>query len=145
MSDIVCYDSDGSVLDHYTQWDLNRTIKIKGADTSSAPIFYFGNSLSSEAIPVTSIMVNEEISAPVPNVLLQDALPLQISMYYTMKDGSKKTLYSIRVPVEPRKKPSDYVYMDNVSGIIINSTDLIISDDKPSAVSVLWFNTGIDE
>lgn len=140
MSKITCYDSSGNVLDHYTQWDLNQKLIIRGADDSSAPQFHFSNSSVNNALIVPSFLKNGEITVSVPNILLQQALPLIIHMYY-QSDGISTTRHCIRIPVEPRKKPDNYVYTDTAGGIVLDNTNIIIGDENPQIGSVVWFNT----
>lgn len=110
MSKIVCYDVDGNHVDHFTQWDIGQKIVIEGATTVSTPEFHFCNSRSKEALVVSSAIDGESITAEVPDLLLQEALPLTVHMYYETDEYSAKTVYTIVIPVNPRPKPADYTY-----------------------------------
>lgn len=126
MANIVCYNSDGSILRYYTQWDTDQKLIIKGADISSAPVFHFLNAYKNIAYVVQSEIDETSIVANVPDILLQNDLPLIVYIYYE----SGTTEYSIRIPVMPRKKPSDYVYVDTGTGGGGSSiTNIIIAND----------------
>lgn len=141
MDEIVCYDANGYILNHFTQWDVDQMIEIRGADSSSAPQFHFSNSSMKNAIVVQSEVVLGGIRAIVPSLLLQQALPLIVHLYYEEDDDKRPgTRYSVRVPVIPRNKPDNYVYSDTNSGIILDGTDIIVSDTKPAKRPIIWFD-----
>lgn len=112
MANIVCYDSDGSILRYYTQWDTDQKLVIMGADISSAPVFHFLNAYKNTAYVVQSEIISNSIVVKVPDVLLQYDVPIIVYIYYE----SGTTEYSVRIPVMPRVKPSDYIYIDPGSG-----------------------------
>ena len=108
MADIICYRSDGQLLDYFTQWDTGQQIIIKGISVVSAPVFYFSNTTHVTSYIVTSEVVNGDIFVDIPDVLLQYAVPLIVYISYTT-DDSETTSNTIRVPVKPRQRPSNYV------------------------------------
>lgn len=112
MANIVCYDSDGQLLSHYTQWDVNQKLVIAGADISSAPDFHFLNTLQRDAYVVKSQISGNFLIASVPDELLQHDVPIIAHIYYV--PGT--TEYTIRIPVMPRRKPDNYIYTDTESG-----------------------------
>lgn len=116
MSDIVCYDSDGKVFNHFTQWDRNRNIIIRGADVTTVPVLHFYNKNSKTALVVNPSIQNSDIFAPIPNILLQEAHPIIADVFYT-NNGSSKSKYNIRLPVLPKPKPDDLLYTEVISGI----------------------------
>lgn len=118
MAEIVCYNSDGSVFEYFTQWDRNQSIIINGADTSSVPVLHFYNKFSKNALVVNASVKDKSIHAPVPNILLQDAEPVTVHLFYTNeKDSSSKSKYSLRLPVMPKPRPDDLLYTEVISGI----------------------------
>ena len=36
-------DSDGEIIDHFTQWDRNKDVYIDAGDVSVEPVFHFAN------------------------------------------------------------------------------------------------------
>lgn len=112
MANLVCYDTDGSILSHYTQWDVNQKLIIKGADTSSAPDFHFINAFLDDTIVVESVVNGNSLTANVPDELLQYSVPVIVHIHYI--PGT--TEYTVRIPVMPRQKPDGYVYTDTESG-----------------------------
>lgn len=107
---IKCFNSDGSLVKNYYQWDMNRKITITGVEGESAPELHFCNISSDTALVVEPTAVDNGYTAEVPNILLQEAKPLFIYLYLSTNEKEEKTLQTIQIPVYPRKKPSDYVY-----------------------------------
>lgn len=112
MENIICYDSEGQLLSHYTQWDVNQKLVISGADISSAPDFHFLNTLQRDAYVVKSQISGNFLIASVPDELLQHDVPIIVHIYYV--PGT--TEYTVRIPVMPRRKPDNYIYTDTESG-----------------------------
>lgn len=140
MDEIVCYDADGNILNHFTQWDVDQILVIRGADTSSAPQIHFSNSAMENALVIQSSINLGGIFAIVPSVLLQHSLPIIAHLYYS---NMPKTKYSVRIPVMPRNKPEDYVYSETIGGIVLNGADIVVSNTKPSNNSIIWFDTSV--
>ena len=89
---------DISVLDGgLWQWDLNRSVLVP-PDTEEAHFCCVGASNAYVVEP-------EDGLAPVPNLLLQSGK--SIDCWAT---DSGRTIAHSRLPVQPRAKPSDYVY-----------------------------------
>jgi hypothetical protein len=108
LGDIICYSADGEVLQYFTQWDVNQKLIIKGADISSSPVFHFLNANIDVAYTVQSTLDGESIITNVPDILLQYDVPLIVFVEYEY--GT--TEYSIRIPIMPRARPSDYIITD---------------------------------
>lgn len=138
MYEIKCWDSYDRVIEGLTQWDVNQTLYIKDiADEfglTEAPVFHFCNQNSKEALVVPSVIQdNNIIAVKVPNILLQEALPLLIYMYVysatskqdenalpdTISGIPAKTLAAIKLIVRPRAKPSDYQYIENIDSMTV--------------------------
>ena len=114
---IICYDIDGNLLKTLTQWDINQQIVIKNLSLTNTPEVHFCNSNSELALVGESTYTDGTLTTEVPNILLQESLPIIIYIYVPKGDGSAKTTYSIRIPVNPRVKPADYEYSDNAQFI----------------------------
>lgn len=41
MINVTCVDSNGEVIENFTQWDLDQTIYIETDDITTAPDFHF--------------------------------------------------------------------------------------------------------
>lgn len=125
MYEITCFDSEGNSIDHLNQWDVNQTITIKlyGNDSDylkNEPFVLFSNRNSKEAKKVRSTVTGgDTITAQVPNILLEESLPLFISVYLTDSDNdtSQKTILSDEIIVRKQPKPSDYYYVENIERI----------------------------
>lgn len=127
MSEIACYDSSGRVTEFLTQWDTDQTLVIKDSSEISVPVFHFCNKESKVALVVTPSVSGNDISAKIPNILLQQALPLIVYLYYEHTDGSAKTIHTITLPVRPRVKPDDYEYNENIDYISLAVIDARLS------------------
>lgn len=117
MYDVTCLDSYGEVITNLTQWDVNQSLTIENTGLTSAPLFHFCNKNSKEALVVKSTLENGVITVKVPNILLQEGIPIIAYLYAYSSLTSGKTLATIKIPVRPRPKPSDYEYVGNIDVI----------------------------
>ena len=110
----VCFNCYGNyTTDSVYQWDLNHTLQITGISVTNAPTVHFTNKKRDTAIVVQSKIVDDVITAPVPNELLQE--PYNVIAYvHTYDDNHAKTIETVNIPVRPRAKPDDYQFTDNV-------------------------------
>ena len=115
---IVCYNKNDEPITNFTQWDINQILKIKDWESSTAPIFHFCNKNSEKSIGVQSKIQDKEVTVDVPNILLQEALILKVFVYLD-EDNSGRTVYLLRIPVNPKPKPLDYEYTDNIDVVYI--------------------------
>ena len=121
MYEINCYDSYGNTIDYLTQWDYNRKLVmyIDNYDLLYAPEVHFCNQKSKEALVVQSEVEGNKVMVDIPNILLQEHLPLFAYIYLSDVNNasSQKTIFSISIPVRYRPKPSDYTYIENIDRI----------------------------
>lgn len=120
---ITCRDSSNKPLQYYTQWDSNQVLKISGLDTSAVPVFHFFNKYSKVALVVSPIVSEASIVVKVPNILLQQATPLVVQLYYQNVDNSAKTEHTLTIPVRPKPKPADYEYKENIDYVSLEMLD----------------------
>ena len=113
MANVVCYASDGSILEYYNQWSTNQKLVIKGANTSVAPVFYLSNARYQNALIVTPTISSGNITVSIPDILFQDAYPLIVDADY--KDNAIYD-FSVRIPVMPKAKPGGYAPDNSGSG-----------------------------
>ena len=84
MFGVKCFDTHDEPISHYTQWDINQTLKIVlyGMDDGymkNAPYVHFANIKSSEALVVPSTLQGDNtIIVDIPNILLQELWPLLV-------------------------------------------------------------------
>lgn len=116
MFELDIYDENGNMLNHFTQWDVGRKITIKNtafSELSEAPLVHFSNSDMQEALAAMSAFDNDQnVTVEVPNQILMNALPITIYLY-VLKNTCGKTIYTVTIPVKSKKKPSDYMYVEN--------------------------------
>lgn len=114
MPKIICYGSDGKVLEGLMQWDVGRTIVFKGIESSTLPMFHFCNKRSYRALVVQPEQLDDGLFVKVPNILLQEALAINVYVYEQIDEDEAKTIWTASIPVAARKKPFDYEYTENI-------------------------------
>lgn len=125
MYEVPCLDLNGDTINRFYQWDIDQkiVINLEGCDVNylkNAPEVHFCNSSRKEALVVRSTVSNHDtITVDVPNVLLQEACPLLVYVYLTDADdsSSQKTILYSEIPVRKRAKPSDYLYVENITRV----------------------------
>lgn len=119
---ITCLDTDNTTtISYLTQWDINRKIHISKSDiniTNTAPEVHFSNNDSEGALVTNATIVGDYVELEVPNILLQEGYPIFIYIYVWTEETSARTTYELKIPVRARKKPTEYVFQDNVLYVI---------------------------
>ena len=137
MFGVECFDTHDEPISHYTQWDINQTLKIVlyGMDDGymkNTPYVHFANIKSSEALVVRSTLQGDDtVLVDIPNQLLQESYPLLIYVYLNDSSdaSSQRTIVKIEIPVHKRAKPSDYEYVENIDRITAEVIKQEIYDD----------------
>ena len=103
------------------QWDTGRQIIITPEENAIVDEVHFSNAYSKDAL-VVKPQVNEQgsIVADIPNILLWQVFPINVYVVMDFPNG-KGTIYEEQLKINPRKKPSDYVYTETE---ILNYLDL---------------------
>lgn len=138
MSNLTYYDSDGLMLDHFTQWDIGQTIVIKNLQLDDAPNVHFANKNHKQAIVVRSEFKDSDLYVDVPNILLQENAPIIIYLYCKQNENSYKTINITTINVIPRARPDDYEYRENieyVSWTQLSDEALQLISDMNSAIN----------
>lgn len=67
----------------------------------------------------STVSNHDTITVDVPNILLQEAYPLLVYVYLTDANdsSSQKTILYSEIPVRKRAKPSDYLYVENITRV----------------------------
>lgn len=142
MYEVPCLDLNGDTINRFYQWDIDQKIVIdlNGCDErylQNPPEVHFSNSSRKESLVVRStvkysgddVSVQDDsvatmhagdiIIADIPNILLQEPYPLLVYVYLTDADdsSSQKTILYSEIPVRKRAKPSDYLYVENITRI----------------------------
>lgn len=156
MYEVPCLDLNGDTINKFYQWDIDQkiVINLKGCDVNylkNAPEVHFCNSSRKEALVVRSTVSNHDtITVDVPNILLQEACPLLVYVYLTDANdsSSQKTILYSEIPVRKRAKPSDYLYVENITRVTaemikkeIEQTTLNARTDAIAAIT----NTKVDD
>lgn len=125
MYEVPCLDLNGDTINKFYQWDVDQkiVISIEGCDKNylkNAPEVHFCNVSRTEALIVRSTVSNNDtITADVPNILLQEPYPLLVYVYLTDANdsSSQKTILYSEIPIRKRARPSDYLYVENITRI----------------------------
>ena len=94
----------------FVQWDVDRVLYIEGCD--SQPCLHFANPMLTRAIVVQAEADGSRWECTVPNIILQTAAPIVISVFIQPDEG--KTVLTDWVKVQPKLKPQDYTYEENI-------------------------------
>lgn len=116
MLDMLLYDKYGNAVPSMTQWDSNQTLYAVGMEYPSAPYFQFETVDIAEAISMHGVyMTDGSLAVVVPNILLMHSHTITIYIYLPQDGGGGKVVGKLLLPVKPRKRPSDYEYVDNTN------------------------------
>lgn len=131
--EIQILDSAGKPLDHLTQWDRNREIRVTGlADMDILPDFHFYNRDAYRALVVPGVNADGGLKAQIPNVLLQSADDLSVSVYQRKANGEGQSLLIRNIPIWKSRKPQDYTFTENVEYIrfedLVKQSEAVLSD-----------------
>ena len=98
--------------EHLFQWDNGQKLCLSGLNTYVPNLetvdVHFCNKISKLAITVKPTVVSNNIVAPIPNSLLQDPYPI-VAYFYVPSDNGSRTIVMVTIPIEPKKRPSDFV------------------------------------
>lgn len=156
MYEVPCLDLNGDTINRFYQWDIDQkiVINLEGCDVNylkNAPEVHFCNSSRKEALVVRSTVSNNDtITVDVPNILLQEACPLLVYVYLTDANdsSSQKTILYSEIPVRKRAKPSDYLYVENITRVtaemIKKEIEKTTLDARTDAIAAIT-NTKVDD
>lgn len=99
----------------FVQWDVDRVLYITGV--TSTPCLHFANAELKRAIVVEAEESGGKYTCKVPNFILQFALPVIISVFTQPEGGEGRTEATVVIGVQPKKKPQDYTYEENIGYI----------------------------
>lgn len=113
MGKITCYDAYGNQLNCLHQWDSNRVVVISGVEPNIINEVHFCNLDSDAALVVKPRVIDGEVVANVPNVLLQQTKPILIYAFSSSDNAENRTVESARIVVVARPRPANYVYSES--------------------------------
>lgn len=119
------FNATNITADSVYQWDLNQLLYISGLEVEAAPIICFSNSKSETALPVQSEISGNDITAEIPNILLQE--DRDIAAHISL---SNTVLAKITIPVIGRTCPDNYIYNDNVTDFLTGLQDKLLNIDN---------------
>lgn len=125
MYDIACFNINGEMITHLTQWDIGQKIVFKDIELPELPYVHFCNRNSKKALVVKPTSTNDNgLIVEVPNSLLRE--PYSIVAYVCEHDDDNvdsatvvNTLYTIRIPIKKRPQPEGYIYDEDKNVITI--------------------------
>ena len=120
-----CYGS--YTTDNVYQWDQNHTLTLTGDNIDDISAIHFCNKKCDNARVVNVTRGSGEISAPIPNELLE--MPYDVIAYvHSIDDNQAKTIEIINIPVVKRVKPDDYEFVENVDIVNFERLEKDIND-----------------
>lgn len=102
---IKCYDGKNNPFTHLTQWDKNQKVIIKNVVSPTTPTAHIRNSPCEEPTLCVSSYSGTTLTVNIPNILLEQPLPLTIYINLNNSSSLLEALYTIRIPVIPREEP----------------------------------------
>lgn len=118
MVDIQCYDFEGKPIKSLYQWDVNQVITVRGIPSAASTALHFSNCYSKEALIPVVTETDSGLQTQIPNVLLEDDVPIYMYIYQYDYDGSAQTKYTIIIPLTPRPKPAEYEYIEQTGNMV---------------------------
>lgn len=107
---IKCYDGNNHPITHFTQWDKNQKVIVKNVVSPTTPTAHIRNSPCEEPTLCVSSYSGTTLTVNIPNILLEQPLPLTIYVNSNDTIIIPEALYTIRIPVTPREQP-EYVVL----------------------------------
>ena len=90
-----------------TQWDYGQELRVTNIPDLLEAEIHFSCKGKREALIVDADLEGNELVAEIPDELLMEGEEIQ-AYIYAVNENSGKTIYTIIIPVERRKKPEDY-------------------------------------
>lgn len=121
MFNITCLDQDGTPIQNFTQWDMGQSILIDGLTLDKPPQVHYWNAQSEQAYVDDKVaLVDGKYKSTVPNALLMSAIAIYVAIYpFDSATTSGKTIAQVRLSVNPRPEPADYVFENNIDIVYI--------------------------
>ena len=95
----------------FAQWDVDRALLISGTEVQ--PSLRFANDKLTRALVVVAEEHEDGWLCKVPNFMLQFCGPMAVSVFEQTEDEGRE-IYAVCYPVQPRMKPQDYTYEENI-------------------------------
>lgn len=95
------------------QWDTDRKLKVLTDDDITVDEVHFSNAFTQQAlivVPTADVDLGCMV-ADIPNILLQYFIPIDVYVVMYSEKG-ERTVYTQRLEIIKRAKPSDYVYTE---------------------------------
>ena len=112
--------------EHLYQWDEEQVLSIKGVTYRNKPAVHFANKNSKMALVIEPTITSNSITASIPNSLLREPYPI-IAYLYSFDDGNK-TIKTVCIPVVPRTKPDNYVFVDDEGLLTLQAINAKVND-----------------
>lgn len=121
MFNITCLDQNNIPIRNFSQWDMGQSILIDGLTLDKPPQVHYWNAQSAQAYVDDKVtLVDGRYKSTVPNTLLMSALPMYVAVFvFDSATTSGKTIAQVRLSVNARPEPADYVFENNVDIVYI--------------------------
>lgn len=118
MNEYKCYSTSSTTEEvlYIPQWSLNQSVYIDAGKVHSAPILYFSNNYINRVYTTQSSLAdNGRVIAVIPNLLLQNDVPITIGIKDKDDDNDYNYIGSATVNIRKADKPTDYKYTENIN------------------------------
>ena len=123
----VFKDVNGVKRNFLWQYDKGQTLIIENLDYKVSPEVHFETSSSNEALIGNATYEEGTLKVAIPDALLFEARKITVYLYVESSIIGE-TVKTIDIYVRPRKKPSDYIYTDNMYVVSVSAINDGIKD-----------------
>lgn len=122
MNEIQVYDRNNNPITELRQYDRDVLVHIREPGVTSAVPVHFFNRNSKQALVVKTEFGSGTLKAKIPNILLEDDLPVTGYLYVTT-DTESRSLYGFTITVRHRPIPGDFVHVESKDYITLSEIE----------------------
>lgn len=122
MNEIQVYDRNGAPITELRQYDRDVLVHIREPGVASAVPVHFFNRSSKQALVVKTEYAAGTLKAKIPNILLEDDLPVTGYLYVTT-DTESRSLYGFTITVRHRPIPGDFVHVESKDYVTLSEIE----------------------
>lgn len=111
IADFTRRNYESLLVDGLTQWDYGRLLEVRINDMPEKLEAHFGYEEITDTLIVDVVSHENVAIIPIPNVILTQNKEAVCWIYY-QEENCGATEKTIKLAIEPRKKPSDYVFTE---------------------------------
>lgn len=113
------------------QWDTGRSIEISPRENHKVDEVHFKNPHGDTAYVVKPKEADGKITAPIPNILLQETTMLHVYVTMYTSDG-EQTIFDNKFSIIQRQRPDDYLYEETQIFTVKEAIKSVLREAKES-------------